>query len=100
MSRQFFTMKMAADISKYAPQTIYNKIYRKELIEHVHYTKPSQKRLLFTEQGIEKLTCSFQFETEDTKTVACEQPAKVKANNSFVETSGLKERLIKRKVVA
>jgi len=92
-------MKMAAAICKYAPQTIYNKIYRKELIEHVHYTKPSQKRLLFTEQGIEKLTCCLQFETDDIKAEACEQPTKVKSNNSFVETKGLKDRLMKMKFV-
>ena len=32
---------------KYSKQTIYNKIYKKELVFGVHYIKPSRKKILF-----------------------------------------------------
>lgn len=49
---KYLTVKELGTMIRMAPQTIYNKIHKKEFILGIHYVKPSRKKILFKETAI------------------------------------------------
>ncbi len=52
---KYYTLQEIVEITRFAKQTIYNKISSGKLQRGVHYIKPSRKKILFTQQAIEFL---------------------------------------------
>ena len=50
-----YTLDEIAEITRFAKQTIYNKISAGKLQRGIHYIKPSRKKILFKQQAIEFL---------------------------------------------
>jgi len=48
----YLTVKELGEVFKMAPQTIYNKINKKEFRLGIHYVKPSRKKILFKESAM------------------------------------------------
>jgi len=52
---KYYTIQEVAEITRFAKQTIYNRLSQKRFQQGVHYVKPSPKKILFMEAGIEFL---------------------------------------------
>ena len=51
---EYMSMTAFCRLTEYKPQTVYNKIYRKELQLGKHYIKPTRKKILFKVEEIRK----------------------------------------------
>ncbi len=52
---KYYTLQEIVEITRFAKQTIYNKISSVKLQRGIHYIKPSRKKILFKQQAIEFL---------------------------------------------
>ncbi len=51
---EYLTTKELSKRIKMAPGTIRNLVWKKSLVENIHFVKPSQRKLLFVWSAVEK----------------------------------------------
>jgi len=73
----YLTVNELGAMIRMAPQTIYNKIHKKEFILGIHYLKPSRKKILFKESAI----IDWLGSTPEEQTIQ-EQPEKINSTNN------------------
>jgi hypothetical protein len=52
---KYYTIQEVAEITRFSKQTIYNRLSQKKFQQGIHYLKPSPKKILFLETGIQFL---------------------------------------------